>query len=74
MQTRYKLNLQNIIYKVSNLFELFIAPLETQELWSCIMKQCIGYPEIAYDVCLFVAEHRPEHSKEIADLILKYNF
>ena len=37
------------------------------------MKQCIGYPEIAYDVCLFVAEHRPEHRKEIVNLILNSN-
>ena len=37
------------------------------------MKQCIGYPEIAYYVCLFVVEHHPEHSRETADLILKYD-
>jgi hypothetical protein len=68
------MNLQEIIYKVSNLSELSIASLETQKLWNHIMKQCIGYPEIAYNVCLLVAERYPRYSKEIADIILKYNF
>jgi len=38
------------------------------------MKQSIGYPEIAYILCSFVAERYPKYSKEIADLILTYNF
>jgi hypothetical protein len=57
------------------LYETFISPLKTQELWNYIMKQCIGYPNVAYIVCSFVvAEHYPESSREIADLISKYNF
>ena len=66
------MNLQEIIYKVSNQSELSIASLETQKLWNHIMKQCIGYPEIAYNVCLLVAERYSKYSKEIADLILKF--
>jgi len=51
-----------------------ISSLKTQELWNYIMKQSIGYPEIAYILCSFVAERYPKYSKEIADLILTYNF
>jgi hypothetical protein len=46
----------------------------TYELWNYMMKQCIGYPEIAYIVCSFIAERYPKSSIEIAGLISKYNF
>ena len=57
-----------------NLYEMSTSSLKTQELWNYIMKQSIGYPEIAYILCSFITERYPKYSIEIANLILKYNF
>ena len=46
----------------------------SKELWNYLMKQCIGYPEISYSVCSLISKRYPQKVKEIADLILKYNF
>jgi len=36
------------------------SPLKTEDLWNYIMKQCIGYSEIVYLVCSYVAKRYPE--------------
>jgi hypothetical protein len=59
---------------VDNLYETYISRFTTQELWNYVIKQSIGYPEIAYIVCSFIAERYPKFSSEIAYLISKYDF
>jgi hypothetical protein len=58
----------------------------TKELWDYTIRQCIGYPEIAYSICYLIAKRCLEGSIEkdnkvdiekstrIADLMVKYKF
>ncbi len=45
-----------------------------KELWNYTIKQCIGYSDISYSICSPIAKRYPEKAREIANLILKYNF
>jgi hypothetical protein len=56
-----------------NLSDLVSKSLEnTDKLWNYIIRQFIGYPEFSHLVCPIIANRYPEHSLQIADLILKY--
>jgi hypothetical protein len=51
-----------------------LSSLKIHGLWNYIMKQSIGYPEIYYILCSFVAERYPKYNNDLANLILTYNF
>jgi hypothetical protein len=69
------MDLQVIVrHIIDNLYEIPIKQLNNQQLRDYIMKQCIGYPEIAYNTCSLIAERYPKYSREIADLVFKNNF
>ena len=59
----------------NNLYNIAIHSLNaSKELWNYIIKQCLNHPTIAYSICSLFAQRHPKYSKEIADLILIYNF